>query len=128
MSVSSKCYYAIRAIYALAEHDRPEPMKIAEIAELEQIPIRFLEVILSQLKGAGFAAETLHKTGGVGEERMQHFHRHLPIQVGMAGFIHFGHAAAPDQAFQDVLTKSAATVIGKCVAGCVAHRGKLYVK
>src|SRR5262245_9250877 len=54
MSVSSKCYYAIRAIYALAEADLPTPMKIAEIAEKEHIPIRFLEVILSQLKGGGF--------------------------------------------------------------------------
>ena len=54
MSVSSKCYYALRAVYALAEHVGPEPMKIAEIAEREQIPIRFLEVILSQLKGGGF--------------------------------------------------------------------------
>ena len=51
MSVSSKCYYAVRAIYALAEHNSTEPLKIAEIAEREKIPIRFLEVILSQLKG-----------------------------------------------------------------------------
>ena len=53
MSVSSKCYYAIRAIYALAENNSPAPMKISDIAEREKIPIRFLEVILSQLKGAG---------------------------------------------------------------------------
>ena len=45
MSVSSKCYYAIRAIYALAEHNSPEPMKIADIAARELIPIRFLEVM-----------------------------------------------------------------------------------
>src|SRR3954452_22688954 len=54
MSVSSKCYYAIRAVYALAEHGTDGPMKIAEIAEKEMIPIRFLEVILNQLKGGGF--------------------------------------------------------------------------
>ena len=54
MAVSSKCYYAIRAIYALAEHGPGEPMKIADIAEKEMIPIRFLEVILGQLKGGGF--------------------------------------------------------------------------
>src|SRR5271168_2791561 len=46
MSVSSKCYYALRAVYALADHMGPEPLKIADIAEKEQIPIRFLEVIL----------------------------------------------------------------------------------
>ena len=64
MSVSSKCYYALRAVYALAEHAGPEPMKIAEIAEREQIPIRFLEVILNQLKGGGFVQSRRGAEGG----------------------------------------------------------------
>lgn len=64
MSVSSKCYYAIRAVYALAEHDRPTPMKIGEIAEREKIPVRFLEVILSQLKGGGFVQSRRGAEGG----------------------------------------------------------------
>ena len=64
MGVSSKCYYALRAVYALAEHQRPEPMKIAEIAEREQIPIRFLEVILNQLKGGGFVQSRRGAEGG----------------------------------------------------------------
>jgi len=64
MSISSKCYYAIRAVYALAEHEGPDPMKIAEIAEREKIPIRFLEVILGQLKGGGFVASRRGAEGG----------------------------------------------------------------
>ncbi|MDB5350748.1 MAG: rrf2 family protein putative transcriptional regulator [Planctomycetota bacterium] len=64
MSVSSKCYYAIRAIYALAEHGNAEPMKIADIAEQEMIPIRFLEVILGQLKGGGFVQSRRGAEGG----------------------------------------------------------------
>jgi Rrf2 family protein len=64
MSVSSKCYYAIRAIYALSEHEGPEPMKIAEIAERELIPIRFLEVILGQLKSGGFVQSRRGAEGG----------------------------------------------------------------
>jgi Rrf2 family transcriptional regulator, cysteine metabolism repressor len=64
MSVSSKCYYAIRAVYALAEHSGTEPMKIAEIADREQIPIRFLEVILGQLKGGGFVQSRRGAEGG----------------------------------------------------------------
>lgn len=64
MSVSSKCYYAIRAIYALAEHDSAEPMKIADIAAQELIPIRFLEVILGQLKGGGFVQSRRGAEGG----------------------------------------------------------------
>lgn len=64
MSVSSKCYYALRAVYALAEHGGPEPMKIAEIAEKQRIPIRFLEVILNQLKGGGFVQSRRGAEGG----------------------------------------------------------------
>lgn len=64
MSVSSKCYYAIRAVYALAEHNSPTPLKISEIAEREKIPIRFLEVILSQLKGGGFVQSRRGAEGG----------------------------------------------------------------
>jgi Rrf2 family protein len=64
MAVSSKCYYALRAIYALAEHGSPEPLKIAQIAEREQIPVRFLEVILGQLKGRGFVKSRRGAEGG----------------------------------------------------------------
>ncbi len=53
----------MRAVYALAEHASPEPMKIAEIAEKEQIPIRFLEVILNQLKARWGRAEPAGSRG-----------------------------------------------------------------
>jgi len=64
MMVSSKCYYAIRALYALAEWDSPGPMKSSEIAGREKIPIRFLEVILGQLKGGGFVQSRRGAEGG----------------------------------------------------------------
>ena len=66
MSVSSKCYYALRAVYALADHVGPEPLKIAEIAEREQIPIRFLEVILNQLKGGFIPKAVAGRKGAIG--------------------------------------------------------------
>ena len=66
MSVSSKCYYALRAIYALAEHNNStEPLKISQIAEREMIPIRFLEAILNQLKGGGFVRSWRGAEGGL---------------------------------------------------------------
>jgi Rrf2 family transcriptional regulator, cysteine metabolism repressor len=64
MSVTAKCYYALRAIYSLAEHESEEPLKIAQIAEKEHIPIRFLEVILGQLKGYGFVQSRRGAEGG----------------------------------------------------------------
>jgi len=51
MTVSAKCYYGLRAIYALAEHGTATPMKANDIAERQHIPIKFLESILSQLRG-----------------------------------------------------------------------------
>jgi Rrf2 family protein len=45
--------YALRAIFELAKHEGKGPTKISEIAEAQSIPLRFLEVILSQLKGSG---------------------------------------------------------------------------
>jgi Rrf2 family protein len=76
MSVSSKCYYALRAIYALADHPGAEPLKIADIAEREQIPIRFLEVILNQLKGGGFVQS---RRGAEGGYRLARSAEHLTV-------------------------------------------------
>src|SRR5262249_31222149 len=56
--------YALRAIYALAEHTDSRPLKIAEIAEQQRIPVRFLEVILNQLKGGGFVQSWRGAEGG----------------------------------------------------------------
>lgn len=48
-----KNQYALRAIFELAKRAGKGPTKISEIAEAQAIPPRFLEVILSQLKGSG---------------------------------------------------------------------------
>ena len=76
MSVSSKCYYALRAVYALADHAGPDPLKTADIAEREQIPIRFLEVILNQLKGGGFVQS---RRGAEGGYRLARSAEHLTV-------------------------------------------------
>jgi Rrf2 family protein len=53
LNTSKKNQYALRAIFELAKHSGKGPKKISEIAEIQAIPPRFLEVILSQLKGSG---------------------------------------------------------------------------
>ena len=62
--VSQKCQYAIRAVFALAKRHGQGPVKISEIAEEQAIPTRFLEVILNQLKGAGFVVSRRGAEGG----------------------------------------------------------------
>ena len=64
MQISSKCYYALRAVFTLAEHTHPAPLKIAEIAERQHIPLKFLEAILNQLKGGGFVRSWRGAEGG----------------------------------------------------------------
>jgi Rrf2 family protein len=64
MQVSLKCQYALRAIFELARRNDSRPAKIAEIAEAQAIPPRFLEVILSQLKQGGFVESRRGSEGG----------------------------------------------------------------
>lgn len=51
--ITQKTKYAIRAVFELARRREEGPTKIADIAEVQKIPVRFLEVILNQLKHAG---------------------------------------------------------------------------
>src|SRR4051812_9678845 len=64
MQISSKCAYALRAVYALSENTDPGPLKIAEIADRQKIPLKFLETILNHLKGGGFVRSQRGAEGG----------------------------------------------------------------
>ena len=64
MLLSQKAQYALRAIFELALRAGEGPIRIADIAEAQAIPVRFLEVILNQLKQAGFAESRRGSTGG----------------------------------------------------------------
>ncbi len=62
--VSQKCQYAIRAIFELAKRYGQGPVKISEIAEAQAIPLRFLEVILNQLRRMDFVHSKRGAEGG----------------------------------------------------------------
>ena len=65
MLITQKKYqYAIQAIFELAKHMGKGPHKISDIAKAQEIPVRFLEVILSQLKGSGFVESKRGFYGG----------------------------------------------------------------
>ena len=64
MYISQKCQYALRAIFELAKRSNEGPVKIAQIAETQAIPVRFLEVILSQLKQGRFVTSQRGSKGG----------------------------------------------------------------
>ncbi len=64
MLITQKNQYALKAVVELAKHIGAGPIKISEIAKAQSIPMRFLEVILGQLKGSGFVDSKRGYTGG----------------------------------------------------------------
>jgi Rrf2 family transcriptional regulator, cysteine metabolism repressor len=64
MQISQKCQYALRALFYLAVRSGEGPIRIADIAENQAIPVRFLEAILAQLKQGKFVASQRGNVGG----------------------------------------------------------------
>ncbi|TVP47666.1 MAG: Rrf2 family transcriptional regulator [Gemmatimonadales bacterium] len=61
---SAACEYAIRAAAHLASRNPDEPVKLREIARLEDIPRPFLSALLPRLVTAGLMDSTRGPTGG----------------------------------------------------------------
>src|SRR5215471_20109825 len=64
MNISVKGEYALQAIFDLASQPQGEPVRIADIAGRQQIPQKFLELILAGLKQAGFVESRRGAEGG----------------------------------------------------------------
>mgnify|MGYP003895482647 FL=1 len=62
--LSQKTRYAIRAMQHLADHFGKGPVQLADIAEAQKIPPKFLTVILSELTRSGLVASQRGKDGG----------------------------------------------------------------
>jgi Rrf2 family protein len=63
-TLSRKARHALRALYALAAHGDRGPMLIADLAEQEKLPRKFLEAILLELKNGGILQSKKGKGGG----------------------------------------------------------------
>lgn len=64
MLVPQKTQYALRAVFELGKRRGEGPIRIADVAETQSIPLRFLEVILNQLKQGGFVESKRGSGGG----------------------------------------------------------------
>lgn len=62
--ISKKCTYALKAVLALARSHGGAPLTIHQIAKAENIPPRFLEAILRDLKQSGLTESIRGKDGG----------------------------------------------------------------
>ena len=77
MELSQKCLYALRAIFELAKRDGRGLTAIEHIAAAQDIPPRFLELILGQLRQGGFVASRRGPHGGY-----RLLHRPASLTVG----------------------------------------------
>jgi len=64
MIISQKCQYAVRALLELSKHPGNSPLKSGDIATRQVIPVRFLEVILNELKTSGLVQARRGVQGG----------------------------------------------------------------
>jgi Rrf2 family protein len=64
MNISSKGQYALLTIFDLASQHTGKPIRIASIAKRQNIPQKFLELILLSLKQGGFVESHRGAEGG----------------------------------------------------------------
>ena len=64
MNISAKSDYAVRAMLVLAATDGSRPVKGEALATSQQIPVKFLENILLDLRRAGLVASQRGAEGG----------------------------------------------------------------
>ena len=64
MRITAKVDYAVRAAIELAGADRSSPLKGERIAAAQDIPMKFLENILSELRRAGIVGSRRGAEGG----------------------------------------------------------------
>lgn len=62
--LTHRAKYALKALIHLARHDGEGVVQAGTIAEAEHIPLKFLEVILTQLRNQGVIASKVGKGGG----------------------------------------------------------------
>jgi Rrf2 family protein len=63
-TLSKKTKYGLRALYNLTRRHGGGPVQIGLLAQEEEIPVKFLEAILLELKGAGILESRQGKKGG----------------------------------------------------------------
>ena len=64
MKLSRKSDYALRALFGLVANDTKAPVSIRELAETHDVPKRFLEQIMLELKSKGWVRSVPGRDGG----------------------------------------------------------------
>ena len=108
MLVPQKTRYALRALFELAKRYGQGPTKIAEIARVQAIPGRFLEVILPELKRGGFVSAKRGREGGYSLTRQ-------PIRISIGEVMRFLHGSLRPVECSESRSKKACPLRESCV-------------
>jgi Rrf2 family protein len=112
-----KNQYALRAIFELAKHMNQGPVKISDIAAAQSIPLRFLEVILNQLKGSGIVDSKRGFYGG-------YFLVKPPDKVSVGDVIRFLHREQTSKDCIACVSKASCPFDGRCAFSSMWMRVK----
>jgi Rrf2 family protein len=112
-----KNQYALRAIFELAKHMDQGPIKISDIAAAQSIPLRFLEVILNQLKGSGIVDSKRGFYGG-------YFLVKPPDKVSVGDVLRFLHGEQTSKDCIACVSKTSCPFDGRCAFSSMWKRVK----
>ena len=112
-----KNQYALRAIFELAKHMNQGPVKISDIAAAQSIPLRFLEVILNQLKGSGIVDSKRGFYGG-------YFLVKPPDKVSVGDVLRFLHREQTSKDCIACVSKTSCPFDGRCAFSSMWKRVK----
>ena len=133
MKLSQRGEYALRALLVLGMNYGPEVVRIREIAQQQNIPRRFLEQILNDLKSAGFVQSRRGVAGGYRLQRapdeisLADIIRHLegPLApVGCVSVNYYQRCSCPDEAkcaIRSVMQEVRDAIVGALEGVTVSH-------
>jgi Rrf2 family protein len=113
--VPKRNQYALRAIFELAKHRGKGPKKISEIAHAQSIPLRFLEVILGQLKGTGWVESKRGFYGG-------YLLKCSPRDITVGDILRFMQGNARQMDCVACISKRDCPFNGECAFAAMWHR------
>jgi len=115
MFLTQRNLYALRAIVELARRAGSGPVKVSEIAKAQAIPPRFLEVILSQLKGSGLVDAKRGYYGG-------YFLLRAPESISVGSIIRFLQGPPDPKGCQSCVSKVQCPTEVPCAFGPLWQR------
>lgn len=106
MKLSTRCRYATLALFDIAFHSRGQATQVRQIAERQDIPVRFLEQIFQDLKRAELVDGRRGRNGG-------YFMRRTPDQITVGDIIRATDGPIEVSFYLEENSVDAATEAGK---------------